>query len=297
MKIIEDNHGNINSIFILMLLIPIFLLLIFTINESSFISNNSITDISSDKLSYKTDDFINNIDVLTRQSLSNISYNACIMGRVSSNASSDIKTLVESSLDLVVHDYYNEGIMIDYSIIDIMPSENPFEVDVYYSVNSSLVNTSIKTHSRDILHVSIVDDDYPVYDPFIAFRKDLVNKSIYSNIDDLHVIHKCPYEEYTSHGHNNNSVLVNCLSNHYYHFSHDGLCILCRLENKSTCSHNGIETFILPTAYMNESAVSVDHVLFNITGNYNNQYNGSIFFVNNSTFLYLDNGHRQKYGL
>ena len=53
----------------------------------------------------------------------------------------------------------------------------------------------------------------------------------------------------------------------------------------------GIETFIIPVVVENTSIVSVDHVLFN------EKYNGNRYDITNSTFLYLDGGHKIKYGL
>jgi hypothetical protein len=66
------------------------------------------------------------------------------------------------------------------------------------------------------------------------------------------------------------------------------------LENKTDCNHYGFETFILPTKLVDEAPVSIDHVLLN---DRNNQYSGNLITIENDTFIYLDNGHKSKYGL
>ena len=72
------------------------------------------------------------------------------------------------------------------------------------------------------------------------------------------------------------------------------MCLLCRLENKTSCNHYGFETFVLPTKLVDEAPASIDHVLLN---DMNNQYPGSLITIGNNTLLYLDNGHKAKYGL
>ena len=88
---------------------------------------------------------------------------------------------------------------------------------------------------------------------------------------------------------------MDCITNHYYHKSHDGLCIFCRLENKTACKDMGLETFILPTKNVTSAPVSVDHVLLNTTPN--SQYHGNRIVINNTMVIYLDDGHKTKYGL
>jgi len=122
----------------------------------------------------------------------------------------------------------------------------------------------------------------------------LNNSDVYNNSIEGCMIKKCPYEDYSSHGHSN-EVIINCIDNHYYHKSHDGLCLLCRLEAKDTCPHYGLETFIVPTLIKDQAPVSIDHVLLNST--VNGQYGGNKIILNNTTVIYLDNGHKTKYGL
>ena len=119
------------------------------------------------------------------------------------------------------------------------------------------------------------------------------NSNTYNNATQGAVIKKCPVEDYSQHG-NSNTTIINCLNNHYYHNSHDGLCLFCRLENKTSCNHYGFETFIIPTETRNQAPVSIDHVLLN---DINTQYEGDRIILNNTTIIYLDNGHKTKYGL
>ena len=169
---------------------------------------------------------------------------------------------------------------------------------------TTFINDSSKhILSKDMISVSIVDANYPVYDVYPLFMADVevVNDSYiyhdtneaYSNACSGIIIKRCPYEDYTSHAHSNITML-DCLNNHYYHFSHDGLCVFCRLENKTTCSHNGLETFIVPSNKFNESTSSICHVYFNRTSD--GHYNGSLYEFNNNSFIYLDNAHGDKYG-
>ncbi|WP_321422928.1 hypothetical protein [uncultured Methanobacterium sp.] len=144
------------------------------------------------------------------------------------------------------------------------------------------------------------------------------NFEAYENATSALSIKKCPYDPYTLHGDTDELVnLKNCIDNGFYHESNDGSCFLCRLEGKGTCPHNGIETFITPAPCVNTlfsnlsgnvlmlnnsstAPSSVDHVIFNDTGS-NGTYSGCrLIYFNNGTHnfqLYLDNAHRQKYGL
>ena len=69
------------------------------------------------------------------------------------------------------------------------------------------------------------------------------------------------------------------------------------MEGHGTCSHYGLETFIVPGEYTetNSSITSIDHVIFS-----DNPYSGNLICLNNSSntknFIFLDNGHKNKYG-
>jgi len=144
------------------------------------------------------------------------------------------------------------------------------------------------------------------------------NFEAYENATSALSIKKCPYDPYILHGDTDELVnLKNCIDNGFYHESSDGSCFLCRLEGRGTCPHYGMETFITPAPFDNTlfsdpsgnvslsnnsstAPSSVDHVIFNETGSHGT-YSGCrlIYFTNGTQNfqLYLDNSHRQKYGL
>ncbi len=134
-------------------------------------------------------------------------------------------------------------------------------------------------------------------------KKGVKNCTLYENSSSGLYIKKCPFNPYISHGNSNKlQTLKNCIENGYYHESNDGACFLCRLEGKAICSHYGLETFIIP-AETNKSVLtapcSIDHVLFN--DDMNGIYNGEAVEYYSTFNLYfrifLDNGHRTKYGI
>ena len=132
----------------------------------------------------------------------------------------------------------------------------------------------------------------------------LKESNSYDNASSPLYIKKCPYDPYTSHGNSKFSTLKNCIENGYYHESSDGACFLCRLEGRSVCSHYGFETFITPSGNHNQTLLrapcSIDHVIFN-DKTYHGIYPGEAveyYSKENETFIiFLDNGHKTKYGL
>ena len=177
----------------------------------------------------------------------------------------------------------------------------------------TLNDSNIKIDKDETKLIDITDSKYPIYDPLPTLKTgatlinnklyyhdklmdyiNLENNTAYQNVITSIIIKKCPYHDYSQHG-NNNQTINNCIKNNYYHNSHDGMCLLCRLENKTNCNHYGLETFITPSISQYDKApASIDHVLLN---DINNQYEGNKIEINNKTILYLDNGHKSKYGL
>jgi len=136
--------------------------------------------------------------------------------------------------------------------------------------------------------------------------KGINNSQIYENASSPLYFKPCPYDPYTSHGSCNMLInLKNCIDNGYYHKSNDGACLLCRLEGKATCDHMGLETFIVPLAgnYSElNGPCSIDHVIFSENGPQGyGTYPGKVveyyYSYNRSNGIYLDNGHRNKYGI
>lgn len=148
-------------------------------------------------------------------------------------------------------------------------------------------------------------------------NRGIENAAAYKNATASLIIKKCPYDRYIMHGNIGYNTLKNCIENGYFHESSDGSCFLCRLEGKGTCPHYGMETFILPSPSshttfnnstnmsenisINSAPSSIDHVIFNDTLSGTGTYQGNVLIYYSDGFnyfkLFLDNAHRQKYGL
>lgn len=303
MKIIEDNHAYVNSLLVVIILMPIFLIIIFTISFSFTLANDSAGDLSADMLKDSSRDVENQLNRISPEAMHNLSRYLLENKHPCTNSTKTLNVMIQDAANNITHKYIQRGIMINCTIINIYPSDDPYCFDVYYRINSTFINDSSKNIvNKEKITVSMVDSAYPVYDVYPLFRAnvDITNDSYVYRVDDVAyhnatsglIIKRCPYEDYTRHAHSNLTML-DCLNNHYYHFSHDGLCVFCRLENRSTCPHAGLETFIIPTHRLNESTSSVDHVYFNESAS--GHYNGTIRDFNES-FIYLDNAHGGKYG-
>lgn len=303
MKIIDDENAYVNSLLLIILLVPIFLIIIFSVSLSYTLANDSAGDLSSSLLTSSSLDVEDELMYLSMMNMHDLSKYSFDNRQVLSNSTKMLRNMIQEDVNKLTAGYYKRGILINCTIINVYPSDNPFCFDVYYRIESTFINDSSKhILSKNKIAASIVDSNYPVYDVYPLFMSnvDVVNDSYlyhdndeaYSNAHSGIIIKKCPYEDYTSHAHSN-TTMIDCLNNHYYHFSHDGLCVFCRLENKTTCNHNGLETFIVPSNKFNQSTSSICHVYFNRTSE--GHYNGSLHEFNTS-FIYLDNAHGDKYG-
>ncbi|WP_069591954.1 hypothetical protein [Methanosphaera sp. WGK6] len=308
-----DNNGYITSILLLLIIIPVILLLIITIEQDNHYVNNTAENIENNKLTSITSDFENEITILTKETLHNMTKEVILTNNPYDNSTKIFKSRLQENINQNQEKYYNNsGCILNCTIINIKAADNPFQIEIIYSLKTTF-NSKNKIEKNNKIYVNLTEGNYEIYDPlptlrtgvkptnnFIEYNDKLSNiiqienSTVYNNTREAYVIKKCPYDEYTKHGHNN-TIIANCVNNHYYHESHDGLCILCRLENKSTCSHRGLETFIISTQERDRAPVSIDHVLFNMTEN--GQYAGNKIILNNTTVIYLDNGHKLKYGL
>lgn len=313
MKIFNDKKGYLTSIMLILLLIPLILLVIITIEENNYNANNTIENIKSDKLDAVTKEFEDNMVLISIQSVHNITKDVLINKTPLKNSSKSIKELIQDQVNNKSEVYKSEGYIIDCEILEISSSDDPFKLKLTYNINSKLINDTRRYNKTNEVYLDLINEYYPVYDPLpvlktnadvindkIVYEDNLMNfitlnnNDVYNNSIESCILKKCPYEDYSSHGHSKEAI-INCISNHYYHESHDGLCLLCRLEAKDTCPHMGLETFIVPTLIKDEAPVSIDHVLLNST--HNGQYSGNKIILNNTTIIYLDNGHKTKYGL
>jgi len=307
MDIYRDYCGHFSSLLVVLLLIPLILLVIISFEQSAMMVDDSLDVLKSDLLEDVATNFEEDFRITSMKSLSSVSHDVSVSHTPLNNASRVLSKNIMDSINYTP--YTNRGFTMDCDVISIKPSNDPFCVDIVYSINCHRINDSTTSINRvNSVSVSIVNSSYPVYDPLpsIKTHASMVNdtyifaSSLSSFLSDgaydgsvaSSVISSCPYTDYASHGHDS-SIICNCIENHYYHYSHDGLCLLCRLEGRDVCAHAGFETFIVPHNMADEARVSVDHVLFNSSGH----YNASLVPVNNSTWIYLDDGHRSKYGL
>lgn len=310
MKIIKDENAYITSILLLVMLIPVLLLLIVVIDQHSHDVNSTLDKLQSDKIKSICSDFEEIIITITKESLHNITHEIVTSNR-SKTTSDEIKKHIQSKIDeyaLTMDDNYKIRCKID----ELNPATDPFKIEIEYSLQISTKDNKISIIKNQRKWVEITDKNYPVYDPLPTLKtgaifregyvdyKNKLSEYVVSDTDDVYVnvkqhiiIRECPINNYIQHGNTNQSMMF-CLNNHYYHDSHDGMCLLCRLENSSSCNHHGLETFILPAKIFDAAPVSIDHVLLN---DRNNQYTGNIMTINNNTGIYLDNGHKKKYGL
>lgn len=221
------------------------------------------------------------------------------------NAEDPFMVRVNSSLyvgkDDVIH---QENLSQDISLIDPqypMPNPLPFvKCNDYGAVqtagNKIVFGSSLKEYLKD---------------------RGVQNSIAYENATTSLIIKKCPYDPYIKHGNRDYNTLKNCIDNGYFHESSDGPCYLCRMEGKGTCPHYGIETFIIPSSICNNTfnnstnfstnstfncaPSSIDHVIFNDTPPGTGTYQGYLLIYYGDGFyyfiLYLDNKHREKYGL
>lgn len=312
MKIINNEKGYTTSILLLTLLIPILLLTIITIEEYNHQVDNTVENLQSNKLKSVTEDFENEIILITKKSIHNITYEVTTTKKPLTNSRKTIKEDIQDKVNQLQQKYQKENIIIQTTITDIKESNDPFKIEIEYMLKSTSNNNTMKIEKTKKEQVEITDKNYPVYDPLptlktgaalqnnqVSYKNKLYN---YININNSEayidstqqvIISKCPYNEYIQHG-NDNKTIENCIKNHYYHNSHDGMCILCRLENKTSCNHYGFETFIIPTKNFDKAPASIDHVLLN---NPHEQYYGNNINISNTSIIYLDDGHKQKYGL
>lgn len=311
MKLIKDSNGYISGILIILLIIPVIMLLIITIDENNHYINQTSENIQDNTLNTLTTDFQNEIKILTKETMSNITRSTIHKKQPLTNSKNTIKQTLQEKINQKEEEYYNKtGCNIDCNINEVKPADNPFKIEVDYTIKSNFKNNCFQRNKKE--YIEITDSKYPVYDPLPALKTGtapvnntiqygnnlrniihLDNSDAYADAVQGCIIKECPYNDYSEHGHNR-TIITSCLKNHYYHESHDGLCIFCRLENKTSCSDMGLETFIIPAVAVDKAPVSIDHVLLNSA---DSQYSGNNITINDKTVIYLDNGHKSKYNL
>ncbi len=226
----------------------------------------------------------------------------CVIKSVDSTLD-PFKIEVNSTLTVMKENIsYNKNFSQNISIFDSYPS-NPVESEGYYNIPDPLPFIKCKKFGG-------VSTDHGMIRYGSSLRKYLDGRGVkvanaYENASSPLYIKKCPYDPYISHGNSRKLLtLKNCIENGYYHESSDGACLLCRLEGKSTCSHYGFETFITPAPSNNKRILrapcSIDHIIFS-DKSFQDTYPGEAveyFSIGNITYkIFLDNGHRTKYGI
>lgn len=310
MKFIKDECAYTTSLVLLLLLIPVFMLIIFSISQYEHDINNTADNIEIDRIKSISNDLKTEIVQVSKESLHDVTLNVTRNKRPLTDSRKFIKNLIQERIDSKTSSFEANGFDISVNVLDVDSSDNPFKARLKYSFTISGKTNNI--NREEVVLIDYADENYPVYDPLPALKSGVnVNSTVINYGGHLEgvlngnnsivyhealqgvVIKKCPVEDYSQHG-NSNSTIINCLDNHYYHNSHDGLCLFCRLENKSSCGHYGLETFIVPQTLAEHAPVSIDHVLLN---DFDTQYEGDSILLNISTVIYLDNGHKSKYGL
>ncbi|OWT33442.1 hypothetical protein BGI41_02445 [Methanobrevibacter sp. 87.7] len=286
------------------------LIIIFIIFLTSTISiNNQETSILNDKnFEYHIEDYKRNIEIISYNVLNKTINDHIKTREASTNSREEIKNRLNNRLKEINNDYYrNYNIKIDSNVLSVNNDDNPFNINIKVKLNFEKDNNTYST--IETYKISIIGLEDPL--PFLKLKNSdltynstnfnyhnslnsyLNEKSIdgssYINSSSPLIFKKCPYEPYEIHG---NNLSYNCIINNYYHESHDGSCIFCRLEGKADCNHYGLETFIVSCKNdKNKSISSPDHVIFS-----DNPYEGDKIVINDKTFLFLDNGHKNKYG-
>ena len=320
-----DQKGYIISVLSFLLIIPAILIVAVFLDMTNIgIGSQSLT-IQSDVTFYTAKDIERNIPVIMEKTLQKTANDVIKTGDPLTNSRIVIKNSLQKEMDNLSEKYHYDDMNVTCKIWSVAPSPDPSKIEVNSTVYVKKGNLA---HNESISqNISIMGPDYPIPDPlpFIKCKKygkitntstkilygsslanllkaeNVKNADVYKNATSPLFLKRCPYDPYINHGNFPPFIaLKNCIDNGYFHDSSDGSCFLCRLEGKATCPDYGFETFIVPYNSSNSTLVyapcSSEHVIFD---NYVYQGKGIIYYSYGSNYckLFLDNGHRQKYGL
>ena len=184
MKLLNDNKGYITGILIMVMIIPIMFLLITIIEQENHYINKTVENIQDNKLTIVTNDFQREIPLLTRKSMNNLTLSVIINRKPLVNATEELITDINYKLkEKEVFYEKNMGCIISCNVTDIKTSKtNPFQLEVSYKIDSKFREDSNISQGKKI-YVELVDDEYPVYDPFAILKADttLSNDIVYYN--------------------------------------------------------------------------------------------------------------------
>ena len=173
MKLLNDNKGYITGILIMVMIIPIMFLLITIIEQENHYINKTVENIQDNKLTIVTNDFQREIPLLTRKSMNNLTLSVIINRKPLVNATEELITDINYKLkEIEVFYEKNMGCIISCNVTDIKTSKtNPFQLEVSYKIDSKFREDSNISQGKKI-YVELVDDEYPVYDPFAILKAD-----------------------------------------------------------------------------------------------------------------------------
>ncbi len=328
-----DNNGYVMSLSSFFLILPAVLLLTILIGMTVNQTNIQQATLNSQDIMGVTMDLEANLPLIGREVLRDKSLEVISNGKPLSNSRREIKEELQNRMDGFCSRFNGNGMTVVCKILNVDNSLDPFCVEVK---SRCTVSKGAMKHQVNLTqNISLVNGSFPIYDPlpFIKCKnyggatmkedriyygyslenylksRGIENFEAYENATSALSIKECPYDPYILHGDTDDLVnLKNCIDNGFYHESSDGSCFLCRLEGRGTCPHYGMETFITPapsvnTLFSNNSSTapsSLDHVIFNETGSHGTYSGCGLIYFTNGTHnfqLYLDNSHRQKYGL
>lgn len=305
-----DDRGNIIVGSLVILIVALLIVAVFVFTGIYYIDSKNIDSKANDNFKYIVDDYTNNLEVLGRQSINDVTEKVYNSFRVS-NSEKEIGKALEKRLDEKNREYEERyDIRITSEVVSVENTNSPwkvlFKVKLHVEKGSDQYNGIIEKNAS----VEGLKDPLPLakfsrvtgilfYDGEVHYGKVLAGYLYFRHYDSPWsylfatsplYIKKCPYDPYTHHG--DEGVLKDCLKNGYFHESADGSCYLCRLEGKGKCPHYGFEVFIQThTPLTNDSMSCPDHVVFE------DHYNGKKIDKYDINSLILDNSHRKKYGI
>lgn len=305
-----DSKGNLILGTTVILITTLLLVAIFVFTTINYIQNENIDSEENDNFKYIVDDYSNNLEVLSRQSLED----AC--NRVyHSFKLRDSRDFIKDSLNKKLkaqNEEFSEkyDAKVSSDVISVESTDTPWKIlfkvklnirkdnNNYYKIvekNASIegLRDPLPPAKFSIASGIYIDGDKLNYKNVLTRElklKNLDSPFSYAFATTPLYIKKCPYDPYVHHG--DPGVLKDCLKKGYFHESADGSCYLCRLEGKGKCPHYGMEVFIQThTPLTNDSVSCSDHVV------YHDHYSGQKIDPKDPNSLILDSSHRKKYGL
>lgn len=325
-----DSKGFVMSGMSFLLILPAVMLFVVFLDLAHSGADSDSLALESDTVLQTSKDLETNIPLAGKEALKSTAEDVIKKGEPLSNSRISVRDNLQGRMNqLCADNYKNTGLDVECDIKSVESSADPFQVEINSTIR---IRKDRVVHQQNLTqYASLIDPQFPMPNPLpftkcrdyggaqevgnrIYFASSLSvylkargveNATAYENATTSLIIKKCPYDPYIMHGGNDFVSLKNCIENGYFHESADGSCFLCRLEGKGTCPHYGMETFIVPAVSTNSSLKfapsSIDHVIFNDTSPGTGTYPGKalIYDSEDSNFfkIFLDNSHRNKYGL